>query len=90
MHDYKAAASAKFLDKLVDVATPYGYVEVERNVGRMQGKRMLGGIDLVLFNVTKNHALLIEGESHALPLSVYLCSPEAIDAHVSRTMDWGR
>jgi hypothetical protein len=87
-HAYKAAASAKFLDQVAEIAKPYGYVDVAREVDLKQGKKGLGDIDLVLFNASTHHTLLVEGKNHALPLAVYFCSPEAVDDHVTRNQDW--
>jgi hypothetical protein len=87
-HVYKAAASAKFLDQVAEIAKPYGYVEMARDVDLMQGNRDIGEIDLVLFNASTNHTLLVEGKNHALPLAVYFCGPNDIDDHVKRSRDW--
>lgn len=87
-HAYKAAASAKFLDQVAENAKSNGYVEVAREVDLKQGKSEIGDIDLVLFNASTNHTLLVEGKNHALPLAVYFCSPNDIDDHVTTTRDW--
>ncbi|MHC3914633.1 hypothetical protein ACI0FN_00593 [Alcaligenes nematophilus] len=87
-HAYKAAASGAFLDLIAEAAKLYGYIEVGRDVDLKQGKKKLGDIDLILFNASSNHTILVEGKNHALPLAVYFRSPEAVEDHVIRTQDW--
>lgn len=87
-HEYKDAASDAFLDLVAETAKLYRYVEIGRDVDLKQGKKNLGDIDLILFNASSNHTILVEGKNHALPLAVYFRSPEAVEDHVARTQDW--
>jgi len=68
----------------------HGYAEIERDRDLIQGKKKLGDLDLVLFNAKTRHTLFVEAKNHALPLAVYFGSPEAINEHVMRSMDWDK
>lgn len=85
---YKNRRAAQFIDKIAQVALPFGYEEVGRDIYLQQGKKSIGDIDLHLHNKQTAHTILVEGKNHTLPLAVYFRSPEAIKDHVSRTKDW--
>lgn len=85
---YKARRSVQFVDEIVQLAAAAGYAEVARDVDLIKGKQKLGDIDVVLSNAETGHTLLVEAKNHALPLPVYFGSPEALDAHVTRTHEW--
>ncbi len=69
-HDYVARQASAFLDKIVLVASKFGYTEVGREKDLYEGKNQIGDIDLILKN-DKDEYLLIEAKNHALPMDVY-------------------
>jgi len=69
--EYKKRYSDKFVDRLRNIASGFGYSEHSRELELYEGKNQIGDLDLVLFNEQKNHYLLIEAKNHALPLDVY-------------------
>lgn len=68
--EYIARQASLFLDKVVKIASTYGYQEVEREKDLYEGKTQIGDIDLILRHAD-GHYLLIEAKNHALPLDIY-------------------
>jgi len=68
--DYKARQATHFLDKIVAIAKPYGFVEERREFDLYDGSIQIGDIDLILKDEKDNY-ILIEAKNHALPLDVY-------------------
>ncbi len=79
--EYKKRYSNIFLDKILEIATDFGYNEVERELELYEGKQQIGDIDLILKNAD-NHYLLIEAKNHALQMAVYFKDIQATNKHL--------
>lgn len=68
--EYIARQASSFIDKLVNIASSYGYEEIDREFDLKEGKNKIGDIDLILKHKDGRY-LLIEAKNHALPLDIY-------------------
>ncbi|MES2678530.1 MAG: hypothetical protein V4635_01535 [Bacteroidota bacterium] len=68
--EYKARQANLYLDKLVSIASKYGYTEVEREKDLFEKGDQIGDIDLILKDKDGNF-LLIEAKNHMLPMDIY-------------------
>jgi hypothetical protein len=77
--EYKKRYSDKFVSRLKEIASKYGYEEHSRELELYEGSNQIGDLDIVLWNKENDHYLLIEAKNHALPLDVYFHDFEATE-----------
>lgn len=78
---YREQQASHYLDKLVNIASKYGYHTVAKELDLYDGKNQIGDIDLILKN-NVGHYLLIEAKNHAVPLDVYFKDYKKTKAHL--------
>jgi hypothetical protein len=83
---YKQRYSDEFINLLVDIAKPSGYVEVGRERNLYNGVKQIGDVDLILKN-KDDHFLLIEAKNHTLPLNVYFKDLTAVKNRLSQLQE---
>lgn len=86
--DYQAHCGAQFLNEVAEAAAKYGYILVDKEVDLHIGKNKIGDIDLVLYNESREHTLLIECKCHRLPLDVYFRDRAAVESHALQNKKW--
>lgn len=87
---YVERRSKWFVDKICATASPFGFIEIARDLYLREGKKNYGDIDLILQHQTTGNYLLVEAKNHALPLDVYFRSHTHTEVHLERTKDWER
>lgn len=74
--EYKRRAASRFVDRIAEVCSEYGFQEIGRELELSDGATQLGDIDLVTQG-PNDRFILVEAKYHMLPLDVYFKDLEA-------------